>query len=108
MENQATNPSQSPNEELETDVDKQNPTNLRRRILLATLALFGITAIGPMIWLVILIVFGLVHGEPLRVFHNHLIWEDEFVAKAPIAAVISAIPALQVTWEMLTGVEHAC
>jgi hypothetical protein len=102
MENRTTNAYQPLNEDMETDGVKQGPTNFKKRILLAVFALFGITAAGPAIWLLILVMIGWIHGEPLRVFHNHLIWEDEFVAKAPIAVVISVIPAFQVAWEMLT------
>lgn len=76
-------------------------SSLGRRIVKASCFSIVVLAFGPLLWLGCLIAFGIIGGDSMRVFKNHLIWEDEFVAKLPAALLLSSVGALLVFIEIL-------
>jgi len=59
-------------------------------------------ASGPLVWLVILVVFGAISGSPMQVFTDRITWEDEFIGKLPAALLLSSMGAIPAFIGILT------
>lgn len=103
-----TNPYQSPTSDVAkagvNDGAASRPVRktFAKRLGMALSLSLVVLASGPAIWFAFLVSLGALAGDPFRVFHNHIIWEDELVAKLPAALLLSSFGAIPVFIGILT------
>src|SRR5690242_3496456 len=66
-------------------------SGLGKRLSKAAIAAMLVTALGPPIWLAVLVARGAWRGDVFGVFYDRSMWEDEFVAKWPLLLIPSTI-----------------
>src|SRR4051812_12363558 len=69
------------------------------RLLNAAIAAMLVTALGPPIWLAVLVARGAWRGDVFEVFFDRLMWADEGVAKWPLVLIIAGSAAVGVFLE---------
>ncbi|MGY8769694.1 MAG: hypothetical protein ACKVH8_14850 [Pirellulales bacterium] len=88
-------------EKVETLEQAQPQRSRKKDIIYSLVLILFFVVIGPVLWLAILILFGLIAGDPFRVFTNPIIWRGEFIGKAGLAMVLSSTAAVVVTVRLL-------
>jgi hypothetical protein len=72
-----------------------------KRLLRALFSALVIAALGPPVWIAIVVLGHLRSGDALRVFHDRMIWEEEVAAKWLYAVAIAGAVGVGVFLEIL-------